>query len=139
MNEYTYGQISIGQKESFEVKVTEEMMSHFRAITGDINPLHADASYAKSKGYEDKVVYGMLTASMLSTLAGVYLPGKYSLIHEVDIKLEKPVYVGDVITLEGVVKEKNDTFSFITVKVVAKNQNGLKVLKATMQIGVSEE
>lgn len=138
MNEYTYEQIEVGQKESFEVVITEEMMEHFKAITGDINPLHNDAEYAKSLGHPDRVVYGMLTASMLSTLAGVYMPGKYSLIHEVDIKLEKPVFAGDTITIEGVVKEKNDTFSFIVLKVVAKNQDGKKVLKATMQIGVSE-
>lgn len=138
MNEYTYEQIEVGQKESFEVVITEEMMEHFKAITGDINPLHNDADYAKSLGHPDRVVYGMLTSAMLSTLAGVYLPGKHSLIHEVDIKLEKPVYIGDVITIEGVVKEKNDTFSFIVVKVVAKNQNGGKVLKATMQIGVGK-
>lgn len=40
MNEYTYEQIEVGQKESFEVVITEEMMEHFKAITGDINPLH---------------------------------------------------------------------------------------------------
>ena len=138
MNEYTYDRIDIGLKESFEVVLTQEMMERFKAITGDTNPLHNDAEYAVSKGYSDKVVYGMLTSSFVSTLAGVYLPGKYSLIHEVDIKLEKPVYVGDKITIEGVVKEKNDTFSFIVLKVVARNQNGDKVFKATMQVGVTK-
>lgn len=136
VNNYTYDEIEIGHKESFEVKITEDMLEKFKSVTGDINPLHNDEDYAREKGHPSRVVYGMLTASFLSTLAGVYLPGKRSLIHQVEIKMEKPVYVGDTITIEGSVKEKNDTFSFIVVKVTARNQDGKKVMKATMQVGV---
>ena len=101
MNEYTYEEIQIGQKESFKVTVTEEMLSSFKNITGDVNPLHNDEEYALEKGYPGRVSYGMLTASFLSTLAGVYLPGKYSLIHEVKLKFAKPVFIGDELTIEG--------------------------------------
>lgn len=138
VNNYSYEEIQIGHKESFEVTITQKMVDDFRSITGDINPLHKDAEYAKKKGHPDVVAFGMLTASFLSTLAGVYLPGQRSLIHEVETKMERPVYVGDTITIEGTVKEKNDTFSFIVVKVLMKNQKGEKVLKAKMQIGVEE-
>lgn len=138
MNNYSYEEITIGQKESFEVTITKEMLDKFKDITGDVNPLHNDESYAVDKGHPGVVAYGMLTASFLSTFAGVYMPGKRSLIHEVETKLERPVYVGDTITIEGTVKEKNDTFSFIVVKVLMKNQKGEKVLKAKMQIGVEE-
>ncbi len=139
MNTYTYDEIAIGQKESFEVTVTEEMLSSFRMITGDDNPLHKDASYAKEKGYTDRVAYGMLTASFLSTLAGVYLPGERSLIQEVSLKFSSPVYPNDVLTIEGEVEEKNDTYQLIFVKVLIRNQDKKKVLKAKMQIGVANE
>lgn len=136
MNDYSYEEIEIGHKESFTVTITEEMMQKFLEITGDINPLHNDGDYAVSKGHSGKVVYGMLTGSFLSTLAGVYLPGKRSLIHEVTIKCAKPVYIGDTLTIEGKVDEKNDTFSLLVIKVSMKNQNGEKVCRATMQVGV---
>lgn len=136
MNEYTYDEIAIGQKESFSVTVTDEMMESFRNLTGDINPLHNDKDYAISKGHPDRVVYGMLTGSMLSTLAGVYLPGKRSLIQEVKLKFAKPVYVGDTLTVEGVVEEKHDAYSLIILKVTMRNQNGDKVCRARMQISV---
>ena len=138
MNEYKYEEIEVGHKESFTVTITEDMMSSFCAITGDINPLHNDVDYAVSKGHPGKVVYGMLTASLLSTLAGVYLPGKNSLIHEVRIKFSKPVYIGDTLTVEGVVDEKHDVYSLIVLKVMIRNQNGDKVCKATMQVGVDD-
>ena len=138
MNEYRFDEIAEGQKESFSVTITEEMIESFRTLTGDVNPLHQDADYAKEKGYPDKVCFGMLTASFLSTMAGVYMPGKYSLIQSVEVKFSKPVFAGDEICFTGKVSEKNDTYRFMILKVDGVNQNGEKKLKAVMQIGVSE-
>lgn len=138
VKQYSYEELCEGHKESFAVQVTEEMMQSFCTISGDINPLHQDADFARAKGYEDKVVYGMLTASFLSTLAGVWLPGEKSLIHQVEVEFPAPVYVGDTLTVEGCVKEKNDTFRFLILKVMIKNQNGKKVLRGKMRIQVME-
>ena len=102
MNKYKFEDIKIGMEEKFQVSITEDMVNSFCKITGDINPLHNDLEYAKSKGYQEKVVYGMLTSSFLSTLAGVYLPGKYSLIHSVEILFKKPVLISDnLLTIKG--------------------------------------
>lgn len=139
MNKYTYSEIEVGHKESFKVKVKPEDMESFRQITGDINPLHNDISYAESRGYRDRVAYGMLTASYLSTLAGVYLPGEESLIRSVSTKFYKPVFSGDELLIEGRVSDKNDTFKLITVKVNMKNNEGDKVLKGEMEIQLLEE
>lgn len=136
MNHYTYEEINVGQKESFTVTVTEDMQQAFRNITGDVNPLHESESFAKEKGYEGKVVFGMLTSSFYSTLAGVYLPGERSLVHSVEAKYLKPVYIGDTLTIEGKVDEKNDTYRLIRIKAVIKNQKGDKVSKASMQVGL---
>lgn len=138
MNEYRYSDITVGMKESFTVTVTEDMMSSFLSITEDYNVLHQNEEYAKTKGYSSRVVYGMLTASFLSTLAGIYLPGKYSIIHDVSFKLPKPVYIGDRLTVEGEVEEKHDTFKVIELKVTVLNQENIKVLRGSMRIGLLE-
>ena len=85
----------------------------------------------------DKVVYGMLTASLLSTLAGVYLPGKYSLFHSTRIFFHKPVFVGDTITVSGKVKEKDERYNIIKLKIIMENQDDKKVLSGSMQVGVT--
>lgn len=143
MNRYTFDEIETGMEDGFTVTITEEMMETFRELTGDVNPLHCDDAFAKEKGFDGKVAYGMLTASFLSTLAGVYLPGERSLIQSVEVKFSKPVFPGDTVSFTGKVSEKNETFQFITLKVTGtvsdcdKNDRiGTKVLKATMQIGV---
>ena len=139
MNEYKYSDIVKGMEEHFQVTVTEQMMENFLAITGDVNPLHKDKEFAMRKGYENRVVYGMLTASFLSTLAGVYLPGKNSLIYETQTKFAKPVFPGDELTVSGTVDETNDLFQVFTMKVVIRNQKGEKVLRGSMKVGVLNE
>lgn len=136
MNRYQFEDIYVGLKEEFQVTVTEEMFLQFCQMTGDVNPLHTDETFAEEKGYEAKVAYGMLTASFLSTLAGVYLPGEHSLIHSVESKFTKPVYVGDTLTISGRVTECNEMFSVFTMKTTIVNQNGEKVLRGKMQVGV---
>lgn len=134
MNNYTLEQIKIGTTESFVANISEEIMLKFREITGDINPLHCNEDYALSKGHSGRVAYGMLTASFLSTLAGVYLPGERSLIQSVETKFLKPVYVGDVLTIKGTVTEKYENVNMILIKVIMVNQNNIKVVKSTMQV-----
>lgn len=136
MKEYTYEEIEIGLTESFQVTVTEQMMEQFLQITGDANPLHQDAEYARSRQYADKVVYGMLSSSFYSTLAGMYLPGKYSLIHSMENKFLKPVYVGDTLTISGTVKEKEDAYRMLMLTLLIQNQKGEKVSKGKMQVKV---
>lgn len=138
MNRYTYDDITVGMAESFSVTVTEEMMKSFLAITGDINPLHNDEDFAAAKGHPGRVVYGMLTSSFLSTLAGVYLPGERSLIHSVETRLMKPVYIGDTLTVTGKVTEKSESVPVMILSVNIKKQSGEMVLRGKMQIGVTD-
>ncbi len=135
MNEYKLEDIYEGMKESFEVTVTDRMLEAFKEITGDDNPLHTDVSFAHAAGHPDKVAYGMLTASFLSTLAGVYLPGRYSLIRSVEVKFAKPVYAGAVLTVTGEVREINKDFGFFDMKVEIRDGQGEKVLRGKMQVG----
>ena len=138
MNEYTISEIEIGMKASFRKKITQEMEDSFRHISGDENPLHKDNKFAReiSGGkFEGHVVFGMLTASMYSTLAGMYLPGKYSLIHSFDeISFLKPVFIGDELTIEGEVVDKNDSLNFIRIKAAIKNQSNTSVSRAKMKV-----
>jgi len=138
VKEYKFEDIFVGLRESFDVVVTQEMMDSFRMITGDTNPLHNSEGFAKEKGFPSRIGYGMLTASFLSTLAGVYLPGKNSLIHAVNVEFPKPVFVGDRLSICGVVSEKNELFRSFTMKVTVRNSAGQKVCRGKMQMGVWE-
>ena len=137
MNKYLFNDIEIGHIESFVFELNEEKIMQFLLITGDINPLHNDIDYAKKCGYSEKIVYGMLTASGLSTLAGVYLPGEKSLIHSVEIKFVKPVVLSACpLTITGEVAAKDERFSTIDVKFNITNNLNEKVARGIMKIGI---
>lgn len=138
MNEYRYADVEIGHEESFSVSISSDMMNKFRDITGDINPLHNDEEFATRGGYKGKVVYGFLVSSFYSTLAGVYLPGRWSLIWDVQIGMTAPVFIGDILYITGSVIEKEDAFKMLTLKVEIRNQDGRKVSKGRMKVMVRE-
>ncbi|MCI8402814.1 MAG: dehydratase [Lachnospiraceae bacterium] len=139
MNEYHYAEIEIGHEESFSVMINEEKMDMFKNITGDTNVLHNDINFAVEGGYDGKVVYGFLVASFYSTLAGVFLPGKWSLIYDVaELGMIAPVYIGDELTVSGKVVDRNDVYKMITLKLQIRNQNGKRVSKGKMRVIVRE-
>lgn len=138
MNEYTISELEVGMRASFTKKITKEMEDSFRNISGDENPLHKDDGFACqiSQGkFPGHAVFGMLTASFYSTIAGMYLPGKYSLIHSFEeLSFLKPVFVGDELTVEGEVIDKNEDLGLIRIKVSIKNQNNKPVSRAKMKV-----
>lgn len=135
MNTYDYEDLETGHREKFETEVTDRMLDSFRAITGDDNPFHRDDEFARSHGFKGHAAFGMLTASFLSTLAGMYLPGEKSIIQNTELKFMKPVYPGDRLIINGEVAEKNDAYRVVRVKVTIKKDDGEKVLRGSMQIG----
>ncbi len=138
MNSYRYEELKIGMCESFDVAVDEAAFSSFLEITGDINPLHNDRNYAEKKGHRDRVAFGMLTSSYLSTLAGVYLPGKLSLIQSVEVKFLKPVILGEKLRVSGEIVDMNDSVKRIELRVIITNEDKVKVLKGRMQVLLDE-
>jgi 3-hydroxybutyryl-CoA dehydratase len=139
MNEYKFEDIKIGLLESFNTKINSSMMDKFLDISNDINPLHIDKDYAKTKGFPDRVVYGLLTSSFYSTLVGVYLPGKYCILQGIDIQFSKPVYIDDELKISGKVSYINEAYKQIEIKATIVNQENKKVSKATIKVGVMDE
>ena len=135
MNNYRFEDLKIGQEESFSVTVTEEMMRLFLELSGDTNPLHNDDEFAISQGYQNKVVYGLLTTSFISKLVGVLLPGRNCLLQGIEVKYSRAVYVGDVLIVKGVVDELHKSVKRAEIKVFIINQDEKKVVKGKVEVG----
>ncbi len=136
MNHYTFDELKTGMEADFEVTVTEQMHESFMQLSGDENPMHTDAEYAKSRGYDGKLVYGMLTASFYSRLVGMYLPGEYCIFHQADASFNAAVYVGDTLYVHGEIVELHEGFKRAKIKAYIKNGSGKKVSRAMLTVGV---
>ncbi len=138
MNDYRVSDLQAGVKASFDAVVTTTMLDQFAQLSGDTNPLHADAEFAQARGYPGRVAFGMLTASFYSTLAGVHLPGRHALLQGVDASFVAPVFAGDRLTVTGEVAVVHEALRQIEVRAHIINQHGKKVSRAKIRVGFSD-
>jgi len=122
-NELSYDDISIGQQESFMIKITASMVEKFSNLSGDLNPLHMDNEFAESSSFKKRIVHGMLLASFFSQLIGMKLPGKNALYFSQTLNFRSPCYIDDEIKVIGKVIEKSDSTQIITVSTTIFNKS----------------
>ena len=129
MNEYEFKDLREGMQASFEKKITAKDISDFVKVTGDNNPLHVDTIFYKDYGFKAPVVHGLLVNSMISTLCGVHLPGKYCLILSIESSMKNPCYEDDILKIKGEIIEKVESMKTIVVKTTITNQD-LEVIQS---------
>ena len=134
MNSYTLKQLNVGDKVSLVRAFTEEDVQLFAKVSGDTNPAHLDQEYAKGTMFKDRIVHGMLTASLFSALLGTEMPGLGTIYVGQTLKFLRPVYFGDEITATVTVKELLPERKRVIFEAKAVNKQGDSVLvgEATM-------
>ena len=138
MKKNKFSFLKIGKKDFFKIKIKKDLVEKFIKLSGDRNEIHINKKFATKYGFKNKIVHGMLVASLYSRFIGMHLPGKYSLLIKSDIKFIKPVFINDVITINGKIIEKNKAYKVVTVKINAKNQFNTIVSSAKITVKVNE-
>ncbi|MFW9856018.1 MAG: MaoC family dehydratase [Candidatus Thorarchaeota archaeon] len=128
MKKLTYDEIQIGQSADYIRTITENDIQRFAEVSGDHNPLHMDESFAKTTFFKGRIAHGMLSASFISTVLAMKLPGAGSVYLKQEVNFLKPVRIGDTITTRVKVQDKNDEKARITLKTTCTNQDGIVVL-----------
>ncbi len=116
MNHYGIEDIAVGMEAGFHRTITEDMMTKFKELSGDENSMHMNSDYAKNKGFNDRVVYGMLTSSFFSTIVGMYLPGENGLLQSIECDYLKPVYIGDNLYIKATIESIHKSVGQISIK-----------------------
>jgi acyl dehydratase len=116
--------IQVGDRAHLNRLITSEDIEIFAKLTGDKNPLHFDKEFAKQRNFEAPIAHGMLTASFLSTLTGMMIPGKGAILTNVKINFRKPVFVDDVLSIVVEVTKKISLSKNIFLSAKITNQHG---------------
>lgn len=90
--------LSVGQKASFGKTITEADIVLFAAVTGDTNPMHLNAEYAKDSIFGERIAHGMLAAGLITKVMGTQLPGPGTIYLSQSLRFRKPVRIGDTVT-----------------------------------------
>ena len=131
--------IQVGEKRSLTKTITEADVRRFVDMTGDDNPLHVDAAYARSTPFKDVVVHGMLGASYISTVIGTRLPGPGALWVSQQMDFLLPVRLGDELTVSCEVLKKYDSERLLDLETIITNQNGQRVLTGRGKVKLLSE
>ena len=84
--------LHIGLTAEFEREITDADVAAFAQNSGDRNPLHTDAAYARSTNLGGRVVHGAFQVALASAMAGMYLPGRNSLLVSYNAQFLRPLY-----------------------------------------------
>lgn len=114
--------MKIGDKATYTRTVTEADVVIFGGVSGDLNPAHFNEEFSKKTLFKGRIAHGMLTASYISTVLGMTLPGPGTIYLSQDLKFKKPVRFGDTITAEVEVIEVNTEKNRVTLKTTCFNQ-----------------
>jgi 3-hydroxybutyryl-CoA dehydratase len=125
-----------GQHVTFTKTFTEDDVKRFIEITGDINPLHVDDAFAAQTQFGKRVLHGMLTASILSTMVGMLLPGTGAIYRSQTIRFLKPVYIGDTVTAHFVVRSIDRQRHRLEIESWIEDANGERVLDGMCEAGL---
>ena len=104
--ELTVGDEAISQGRT----VTEADIVAFAALTGDRNPLHTDAEYAKGSIFGERIAHGLLGLSLGSGLLDRLniLTGTVGAFIDMNWKFRDPIRIGDTIHVEAKVIRKKE-------------------------------
>ena len=90
--------IKIGDTVSITKIFSESDVEQFASLSEDRNPVHLDVEFAKNSLFKQRIVHGMLSASLFSGLLGEQLPGKGTIYLGQNLKFTAPVPIGEEIT-----------------------------------------
>ena len=115
-----WNDIHMGDVETFTKTVTQTDVVLWVGLTGDMNPVHIDAEYAKTTQFQDVIVPGLMIAGLISTVMTQSTFG--NIYSGQTLKFLKPVYVGDTITAVATVIEKMEEKHRVKIKTECYNQ-----------------
>jgi acyl dehydratase len=115
----------VGARGSFSRTITEADVALFIGVTWDVNPLHTDETYARLARFGRRIVPGLLTASLVTHLGGLWA----FMATDMHFEFLGPVYVGDTITATAEVIEAVPEKGFVHLRVECVNAEGKAVLR----------
>ncbi len=68
--------------------MTERDIQLFGELSGDMNPAHFDEAYAATTPFKTRIAHGMLSASYISTVLGMQMPGPGTIFMSADHALQ---------------------------------------------------
>jgi len=118
--------------------VSEADVMAFAGLSGDFNPIHTDAEFAKSTPYGQRIAHGLLCLSIAVglTMRSGFMSGTVLAFREIGSwKFARPVFLGDTLHAELEVSETKALprlgAGMVVLNVEVKNQGGETTMRGS--------
>jgi len=125
---------TVGREYRETIKITDDMVRKFAELTGDMNPLHLDESFARKSRFGKRICHGMLVASMISRIMGMNFPGPGTIIVKQLLKYRAPVYVDETVEIRVSVLEINSDKKRIILDTPVYKKDDTKAIDAQAEV-----
>ena len=129
----TYDEIAVGDSAELTRTLKPQDIELFAVMSGDVNPAHVDADYAKTSMFHGVIAHGMWGGALISAVLGTELPGPGTIFLSQRLTFEAPVGLGDTVTVRVEVTEKQDK-GRLRLSCTCFNQHGTRVIDGEARV-----
>ena len=97
--------LSVGMTETLSKTISSDDVVGFAQITGDRNPIHLSEHFAAKTSFGGRIAHGLYTASLISAVLGMRLPGPGAIYVSQTLHFRAPVKIGDTVDVTVTVAE----------------------------------
>ena len=130
----TFDELNIGDTESVARTLTLDDIALFSIMSGDVNPAHVDAEYAKDDMFHTVIAQGMWGAALISTVLGTKLPGPGTIYLDQTLRFSAPIVPGDTITVTVTVIDKQVEKHRVHLQCTCTNQRQKTVISGVATV-----
>ncbi len=123
-----YDDIAVGDVAAVAKTISESDVYTYAGITGDLNPAHVNAEWARGTRFQRRIAHGLLVAGLISRAIGNELPGSGTIYVSQSLTFLAPVFFGDTIEAKVEVIEKLERRR-IRLRTTCTNQEGTIVIE----------
>lgn len=130
----SFDRLSIGQKATFSRRVTKQDVLQYMSLSGDLNPLYGDATYAGRTTYGHPIVPANMLAGFAMGAVASVLPGLGSLTHAHSYRLAHAPQIGDEITVEMEIVALKPDEQRVVMEYTMRDQTGRELQQGSMEV-----
>src|ERR1700688_2431126 len=91
--------LAVGMRATIRKTVENEDVIGFAELSGDHNPIHLSEHFARKTRFGQRIVHGLYTASLISGVIGMRLPGPGAVYVSQTLNFLGPVKIGDTVSV----------------------------------------
>ncbi|MDT3672264.1 MAG: bifunctional enoyl-CoA hydratase/phosphate acetyltransferase [Aromatoleum sp.] len=134
-----FDEIQVGDRAELVRTLRPDDIHLFAVMSGDVNPTHVDAEFARSSQFREVVGHSMWGSTLISTVLGTEFPGPGTVYVSQSLNFWRPITIGDTLTIGVTCREKYEHNHHIVFDCVAVNQDGLKIIDGRAEVQAPTE